>query len=67
MRVEVWEDSDGITAIRENNNQKHLLILADAKLLRIITAKTWYKCMKIHHKLMGWEPYKPFKEDDIKD
>lgn len=51
VTVEVWE---GDTAAR--------LLPKRAKLLRKIKGSSWEDCMRKHHELMGWEPYKPMNE-----
>ena len=61
MIVEVWECEDSITVVVEDNVDKKLIINDDsAILIRTIEGVDWNDCMKQHHELMGWEPYKPF-------
>ena len=61
MKVEVWECEDSITVVVEGNVDKKLIINDDsAILIRTIEGIDWNDCMKQHHELMGWEPYKPF-------
>jgi len=60
ITVEVWEDSKSTTVVLQDDlNKKHLMD-SDAIMIRTITGCDWNDCMKQHHKLMGWEPYKPF-------
>jgi hypothetical protein len=62
MIVEVYESiSDGsITVVDKDHLQKAIILEDDALLIRTIEGDTWEDCMIQHHKLMGWEPYKPF-------
>ena len=39
----------------------------DAVLIRTIEGEDWNDCMRQHHELMCWEPYKPWIEDEEKD
>ena len=62
MLVQVYECQEGsITAIEHDHPSKDLLIGENAKMIRQIVGRDWNHCMKIHHELMGWEPYKPFE------
>jgi len=58
--VEVYSSDieDSIIAVIKSDKNKHLA--KDAILLRTITGIDWDDCMKQHHELMDWEPYKPF-------
>jgi len=60
MIIEIWEDNiqNEITVIERGNSNKNLLGVA-ATLIRTIEGEDWNDCMKKHHELMGWEPYKP--------
>ena len=65
MTVEIYESisEDSITVIEKNTKQHHIeknTLPNDATLIRTISGKNWNDCMTKHHKLMGWEPYKPF-------
>lgn len=61
MIVEIYEGSGGITALVKGNKQKHIILEPDDKLIKTIRGKNWNDCMRKHHKLMGWEPYKPIE------
>jgi hypothetical protein len=39
-------------------------ILVNAILLRTIEGENWNDCMRKHHDIMGWEPYKPFDQEN---
>jgi hypothetical protein len=60
MIIEIWEDNvqNEITVIKRGDSNKNLLGVA-ATLIRTIEGEDWDDCMKKHHELMGWEPYKP--------
>lgn len=60
MVIEVWEDEDGVSAFTEGDTQKDFLLGENPKLLRTIEGEDWNDCMRKHHELMGWEPYKLF-------
>lgn len=61
MVVEVYDCEDSsITAVLCDDPNKEFLIGEDAKMIRQIIGRDWNHCMKIHHELMGWEPYKTF-------
>ena len=60
MIIEVWEDDNSISAFESDNKFQKSLLEGNIKLLRTIEGKDWEDCMKKHHELMGWEPYKPF-------
>ncbi|QNU61755.1 hypothetical protein [Vreelandella titanicae] len=66
MIFEVWEDEDGTTLSTVNNIaelKKKVLLSQNAKLLYRIEADSYEEAMiKYHHK-MGWERYKPMKEE----
>lgn len=65
MTVEVYDCEDGSTTVVEENNQNKAMLLGnDPFLIARIKGKNWDDCMKKYHKLMGWEPYKPFKKND---
>lgn len=61
ITVEVWEGDKSITVFEKghghyaNGERYHDC----KKLLREIKGKDWNDCMRQHHELMGWEPYKP--------
>lgn len=59
MIVEVYksEEWDSITALVKGETN---MLEADAVLLRTIEGTDWNDCMRQHHELMGWEPYKPW-------
>jgi len=63
IKIQVWVGDDcGITCATYKackTMRKRGLISKNAVLLRSFNAKTWYEAMCTHHKLMGWEPYKP--------
>lgn len=60
MIVEVWNDDDSTSVFTQNNSNKDIILGSNPVLLRIIEGEDWNDCMKQHHELMGWEPYKPF-------
>ena len=63
MTVEVYtsEEWESISAVVKGEYE-HLE--KDAVLLRTIEGEDWNDCMRQHHELMGWEPYKPWIEDE---
>lgn len=63
MTVEVYESKEwkSITAIAKG--ERHQLE-KDAKLIRTIEGEDWNDCMRQHHEMMGWEPYKPWTEEE---
>ena len=64
MTVEVYKTKDSAITVIEKGKGFYVngtkMIKKGDKLLREIKGKDWNSCMKQHHKLMGWEPYKPF-------
>jgi len=65
MTVEVYDCTDeSITAVVYDDPNKEFLIGEGAKLIRRIDGDDWTACMYKHHELMGWEPYKPFDENE---
>jgi hypothetical protein len=62
MKVEVYDCEDGsITVLTEDDPNKSFLIGENAIFLRAIESESWEDCMKKHHEIMGWEPYKPME------
>lgn len=61
MIVEVYtsEEWESISAVVKG---EYDLLEKDAVLLRTIEGDDWNDCMRQHHELMGWEPYKPWTE-----
>lgn len=61
MIVEIYtsEEWESISAVVKG---EYDLLEKDAVLLRTIEGKDWNDCMRQHHELMGWEPYKPWTE-----
>ena len=61
MTVEVYisEKWESISAVVKGHYE-HLE--KDAVLLRTIEGEDWNDCMRQHHELMGWEPYKPWTD-----
>lgn len=61
MIVEIYtsEEWKSISAVVKG---EYDLLEKDAVLLRTIEGKDWNDCMRKHHELMGWEPYKPWTE-----
>lgn len=59
MIVEVYtsEEWESISAVVKG---EYDLLEKDAVLLRAIEGEDWNDCMRQHHELMGWEPYKPW-------
>lgn len=59
MIVEVYESKkwSSITAVAQGEAE---MLEEDAKLARTIEGKDWNDCMRQHHEIMGWEPYKPW-------
>jgi hypothetical protein len=59
MIVEVYESKEwsSITAVARGETE---MLEEDAKLVRTIEGKDWNDCMRQHHEIMGWEPYKPW-------
>ena len=59
MTVEVYtsEKWESISAVVKGEYE---LLEKDAVLLRTIEGEDWNDCMRRHHELMGWEPYKPW-------
>ena len=66
MIVEVYEskECESISAVAKG---EYGLLEKDAVLIRTIEGEDWNDCMRQHHELMGWEPYKPWIEDEDKD
>ena len=60
MILEIYEDSEGLTAIDSKHEQKHLILEQDSKLIATFEGESWNECMTKYHEYMGWEPYKPF-------
>lgn len=60
MKIEVWESSDSVSVVCEGDPNSKNIIDKDSVLIRTIEDKDWESCMIQHHKLMGWESYKPF-------
>ena len=59
---EAWEDSGSVTFTTQDNIEDHKrkgLLSAKAKLLYQLDANDYDEAMTMHHKKMGWEPYKP--------
>lgn len=59
---EAWEDDDGVTfSTQENINDYKQKGLISSKAWRLyqIEAQSYEDAMVLHHKKMGWEPYKP--------
>lgn len=57
MIIEVWEGDNCYTVIKKGGKKD-----SDCKKkLREIRGRNWNDCMRQHHELMGWEPYKPIK------
>ena len=61
MIVEVYtsEEWESISAVVKG---EYDLLEKDAVLLRTIEGEDWKDCMRQHHELMGWEPYKPWTD-----
>lgn len=61
MIVEVYtsEEWESISAVVKG---EYDLLEKDAVLLRTIEGEDWNDCMRQHHELMGWEPYKLWTE-----
>ena len=62
MKVEVWEGKDSISVFKDNTSKSErdkILDVGDV-FIRLIEGKDWTDCMKQHHEIMGWKPYKPF-------
>ena len=61
MTVEVYtsEEWQSISAVVKG---EYDLLEKDAVLLRTIEGEDWNDCMRQHHELMGWEPYKPWTD-----
>ena len=59
MTGEVYtsEEWESISAVVKG---EYDLLEKDAVLLRTIEGEDWNDCMRQHHELMGWEPYKPW-------
>jgi hypothetical protein len=61
MKVEVYDCEDGsVTVVVADSPCKDAVIGENPVLLRTIEGKDWDDCMKQHHEIMGWEPYKKF-------
>lgn len=62
MIVEVYssESEGSFTVFEKGCTQSIFLLAEDAILMYEIEKETWNECMTEHHKLMGWEAYKPF-------
>ena len=62
MTVEVWQSKESISVFGKGDKMAKKLLKYETKpkKIREIKGRTWNECMKKHHKLMGWEPYKPF-------
>ena len=66
MIFEVWEDEDGTTLSTVKNIvelKSKGLLSQNAKLLYKIEANNYEEAMVKHHHKMGWERYKPMKEE----
>lgn len=63
MIVEVYESKEweSITAVAKGECG---MLEEDAVLIRTIEGEDWNDCMRQHHELMGWEPYKPWIDED---
>ena len=63
MIVEVYASKKwkSTTAVAKG---EYCLLEKDAVLIRTIEGEDWNDCMRQHHELMGWEPYKPWIEDE---
>ena len=61
MTVEVYtsEEWQSISAVVKG---EYDLLEKDAVLLRTIEGEDWNDCMRQHHELMCWEPYKPWTD-----
>jgi hypothetical protein len=63
MQIEVWEDESGITCFPKGDyDQNKIYFDGEHCLLRTIKGKDWKDCMRKHHEIMGWKPYKPIEE-----
>lgn len=56
MKIEIWEDDDGVTSIPAGSFHHYEDYFAGTpKLLRTIEGDDWNECLTKHHELMGWE------------
>lgn len=60
MIIYVYESEDNSLTVfpSDHPDELSLLELGD-KFLRSIEGPDWDSCMKLHHELMGFEPYVP--------
>ena len=63
MRVQVWNDDQSTSAFTEGDPNKDIILGDNPVLIRTIEGTDWEDCMRQHHELMGWEPYKPFDKE----
>lgn len=62
---EAWSSPDGSEIIFTSSesittHRVACLVGIDWMMLHSIEAGSWNEAMVLHHRMMGWEPYKPF-------
>lgn len=62
MIVEVWNDDESTTVFVQGDPNKDVILGNNPVFVRFIEGEDWNDCMRQHHELMGWEPYKPFED-----
>ena len=55
LKFDVYENDECTTVILHGKKDSDCI-----RFIRTIEGKDYNDCMKQHHELMGWEPYKPF-------
>ena len=60
MKVEIWKSENEISVFEHTKSEKErsIILETDSVFVRFIEGKDWNDCMRQHHELMGWEPYK---------
>lgn len=65
MIVEVWNDDYSTSAFTQGDPNKDIWLGTNPVFVRAIEGEDWDDCMRQHHELMGWEPYKPFEYEEV--
>jgi len=63
VKIECWEEDGSYTFLHHDQPQKKDLLGENATLLRAVISNDWNTAMKMHHELLGWEPYKPMEDE----
>lgn len=68
MRFELWredeEDGPTYTLLPENSDERTRLLAVPpgAVLIEVIEAESYNEAAQRQHDLLGWEPYKPYRQ-----